>query len=291
MTLDLVANVVVGGLLIGLVYALMALGLSVIFGVTRIVNFAHGEMTVLAMFAAVVAFQEGGIDPLLATPLVAAAMFLGGYRLQRDLVAPFVERPEHEQFILLLAVAVALTNFMLIVFGPEAHGILTDYSFDSYAVGAVIVDKTKLIAGAVSIAVAGLLLAFFRFSATGRAIRACADNLTGAGVVGLNVPHLYALTFGIGAATVGVAGCLLALIVDATPIMGPELTLLAFIIVIVGGLGSMTGALLGGVLIGMSEAMAGLLISPSLKSMLSFALLILVLILRPQGLLGRGATG
>ncbi|SLN10526.1 branched-chain amino acid ABC transporter permease [Oceanibacterium hippocampi] len=290
MTWELAANVVTGGLLIGLVYALMALGLSVIFGVTRIVNFAHGEMTVLAMFAAVILFRQFGLDPILMSPIVAAGLFALGYGLQRYLVAPFVTRPEHEQFILLLAVAFALTNGMLIVFGPEAQGILTDYSFDSYEIGPLIVDKTKAIAGLISLVVAALLLGFFRYSATGRAIRACADNLIGAGVVGLNVPYLYALTFAIGAATVGVAGCLLSIIMDATPVLGPELTLLAFIIVIVGGLGSMTGALLGGVLIGVSEALAGLLFTPSLKSMLSFGLLILVLVVRPQGLFGKSGA-
>lgn len=287
MTWELAANVVVGGFLIGLVYALMALGLSVIFGVTHIVNFAHGEMTVLAMFAAVVLFNEFAFDPLLATPVVAATLFFIGYQLQRRLVEPFVTRPDYEQFLLLLAVAIALTNGLLIMFGPEAHGIITDYSFDSYEVGPLIIDKTKAIGGMVAVLAAAILLSFFRYSMTGRAIRACADNLTGAGVVGLNVPHLYAMTFAIGAAAVGVAGCLLAIIIDATPILGPELTLLAFIIVIVGGLGSMAGALLGGILIGVSEAVAGLLLAPSLKSMFSFGLLILVLLLRPQGLFGR----
>jgi len=133
---------------------------------------------------------------------------------------------------------------------------------------------------------AGLFL-FFRFTGTGRAIRACADNNLGAKVVGLNVKKYYALTFGLGSACVGAAGCLMVLLVDVTPLLGPGYTLLAFIIVIVGGLGSMAGALLGGVLIGVSEALAGLFFSPSAKSMFSFALLILVLLFRPQGLLGR----
>jgi branched-chain amino acid transport system permease protein len=131
------------------------------------------------------------------------------------------------------------------------------------------------------------LFAFFRFSLIGKAIRACADNYTGALVVGLNVNRLYALTFGIGAACVGAAGTMMTLITDVTPALGPGYTLLAFVIVITGGLGSMPGALLGGVLIGLTEAMAGLLYTPSAKSMFSFAILVLVLLLRPQGLLGR----
>jgi len=124
----------------------------------------------------------------------------------------------------------------------------------------------------------------------GTAIRACADNYTGALVVGLDVKRLYALTFGLGAACVGAAGTMLLLIFDVTPAVGPSYTLLAFVIVITGGLGSMPGALIGGVLIGLTEAMAGLLFSPSAKSMFSFAILVLVLLLRPQGLLGRRLT-
>ncbi len=289
MTWDIVANILIGGVLTGLVYALMALGLSVIFGVIRVVNFAHGEMTALAMYAAVLLFEGGRLDPVLSIPLVAGGLFVLGYIMQRRLVEPFIGRPEHEQFILLLSVAVILTNGLLIAFGPDARGILTDYSFDSYAFGPIIIDKTRVIAAAGALISALGLLALFRYSRTGKAIRACSDNLLGARVVGLNVPRLYGLTFGLGAAAVGIAGCLLALVIDVLPPLGPELTLLAFIIVIVGGLGSMTGALLGGILIGMSEAIAGLLFTPSMKSMLSFALLILVLALRPQGLFGKRA--
>ena len=131
------------------------------------------------------------------------------------------------------------------------------------------------------------LFAFFRFAPLGKAIRACADNYTGALVVGLNVKRLYALTFGLGAACVGAAGSILVLLVDVTPALGPALTLLAFIIVITGGLGSMVGAVLGGLLIGFTEAMAGLFFTPSAKSMFSFGLLVLVLLFRPQGILGK----
>lgn len=287
MTLDLVANVALGGVLTGSVYALMALGLSVVFGVIRVVNFAHGEMMALAMFAAVLLFDAFGLDPLAALPLVAAGLFAFGYLLQRRLVEPFIGRPEHEQFILLLAVAVLLTNGMLLVFGPQARGVFADYSFDSYALGPLIVDRTKLIAATGAIVISAALFAFFRYTLTGKAIRACADNLTGAEVVGLDVKRLYALTFGIGAACVGAAGALASLVFEVTPMLGPELTLLAFVIVIIGGLGSLPGAVLGGLLIGISEALAGLVVAPSMKSMVSFGLLIVLLAARPQGLLGR----
>lgn len=284
MPVEAVVNIVVSGLLTGLVYGLMALGLSVIYGVVRIVNFAHGELMTVAMYAAVFAFAFAGFDPLWILAPVALAFFGIGYLLQRAIINPFIDRPEHSQFILLLAVALVLVNALLIAFGPDARNVQVDYALDSYQLGPLLVDKVRVICAVVSLAACALLYAIFRYTAFGRAIRACADNLLGAQVIGLNVKHLYAVTFGLGAACVGVAGCLLALLVDVTPMLGPAYTLLAFVIVIIGGLGSMVGALAGGLLIGVSESVAGLLITPSAKSMLSFGLMILVLAFRPQGL-------
>ncbi|TXL68811.1 branched-chain amino acid ABC transporter permease [Zeimonas arvi] len=284
MPIDAIANIVLSGILTGLVYGLMALGLSVIYGVVRIVNFAHGELMTMAMYAAVVVFAFAGLDPLWMIVPVAASFFGLGYLLQRGLINPFIDRPEHSQFMLLLAVALVLVNGLLIVFGPDARNVQVDYALDSVEIGPLLIDKVRIICAVVALATCAVLFGIFRYTSFGKAIRACADNLLGAQVVGLNVKHLYALTFGLGTACVGVAGCLLTLLVDVTPVSGPAYTLLAFIIVIIGGLGSMVGALAGGVLIGVSESVAGLLITPSAKSMLSFALLILVLAFRPQGL-------
>jgi len=282
--LDAIANIVLSGLLTGLIYGLMALGLSVIYGVVRIVNFAHGELMAVAMYATVFAFAFTGIDPLWMLLPMALAFFGIGYLLQRGIVNPFIDRPEHSQFILLLAVALVLVNLLLVAFGPDARSVQVDYALDSYEIGPLLVDKVRVICAAIALVACALLFAIFRYTSFGKAIRACADNLLGAQVVGLNVRHLYALTFGLGTACVGVAGTLLSMLVDVTPGLGPAYTLLAFVIVIIGGLGSMVGALAGGVLIGVSESVAGLLITPSAKSMLSFALLILVLAFRPQGL-------
>ena len=289
MAASIYLNVAVSGLLTGLVYGLMALGLSVIFGVVRVVNFAHGEMMTVAMYLAIVAFNAFGLDPLIMVVPLAGALFALGYALQAGIINPFINRPEHSQFILLVAVALIIVNLLLIVFGPDARSVQTSYSFDSFALGALIVDATKVYAAGVSVLIAAALFAFFRFAPLGKAIRACADNYTGALVVGLDIKRLYALTFGIGAACVGAAGAMLVLLIDVTPALGPAYTLLAFVIVITGGLGSMPGALLGGVLIGLTEALAGLLFTPSAKSMFSFGLLVLVLLFRPQGLLGKRA--
>jgi branched-chain amino acid transport system permease protein len=284
---DVYLNVVVGGVLTGLVYGLLALGLSVIFGVVRVVNFAHGEMMTIAMFIAVVLFSVFHLDPLILLVPIAAVMFVFGYVLQIGLINPFITRAEHTQFLLLVALGLIIANGLLIIFGPDARSVQTSYALDSVQIGPLIVDTSKVYAALAAIAFTVALFVFFRFTLIGKAIRACADNFTGAQVVGLDVKRLYALTFGLGAACVGAAGTMLTLLVDATPMLGPSYTLLAFVIVITGGLGSMPGALLGGVLVGVTEALAGLLFTPSAKSMFAFAILVLVLLFRPQGLLGK----
>jgi branched-chain amino acid transport system permease protein len=288
--LSLYANVAVGGILTGLVYGLMALGLSVIFGVVRVVNFAHGEMMTIAMYLAVMLFTLFHLDPLVMLVPIAMVMFAFGYLLQAGLINRFIARPEHTQFLLLVGIGLIIANVLLIIFGPDSQNVQVAYAFDSFQIGPLIIDATKLYAALGAILVATALFAFFRYTRVGTAIRACADNYTGAQVVGLDVKRYYALTFGLGAACVGAAGTMLLLIFDVTPAVGPAYTLLAFVIVITGGLGSMPGALLGGVLIGFTEAMAGLLFTPSAKSMFVFAILVLVLLFRPQGIMGKRAA-
>jgi branched-chain amino acid transport system permease protein len=280
-------DIIIAGLLTGAVYGLMALGLSVIFGVIRVVNFAHGEMMVVGMYAAYLIAVKTGLDPIAALPLVTAGLFLLGYALQRGLINRYIARPEHEQFLLLLAIATIITASLLMGFGPDARSVQLDYAYDSFQLGPLLLDKVRVLAAVGAVLGVALLWGFFRLTRTGKAIRACADNQIGAQVVGLDVKRLYAVTFGLGAACVGAAGCLMLLLIDVQPYIATDYTLLAFIIVILGGLGSMPGALLGGALVGVSEALSGFAVDPSLKSAFSFALLILVLLIRPQGLLGR----
>lgn len=282
-------NVLAAGLLTGCVYGLSALGLSVIFGVIKIVNFAHGEILVVGMFMALVLFRWLGLDPLLSIPIVAAILFAFGYLLQASVIRRVAHLPDHMQFLLLAAIAIAMVSACLIVFGPDAQNVQLAYALDSFAIGDLILDKTRVYAAVAAVALAAALLAFFKFAATGRAIRACADNYLGAQVVGLNVGRLYAFTFGVGSACIGAAGCIILLLVDVHPYLAPGYTLLAFVVVIIGGMGSLFGALLGGILIGLAEALAAEMIQPSLKSAFSFALLILVLLFRPQGLLGKAS--
>lgn len=281
------AQAITKGLLTGMVYGLMALGLSVIFGVMRVVNFAHGEIMVVGMYLAWMGFEYLQVSPMLSLPVIALIFFGAGYALQRVVISPFIGRPEHQQFLLLLAIAILLVNACLVVAGPDSRGVQLESQFDSYELGPFVFDAVRVHAALTAVVIAGLLWLFFTRTRTGKSIRAAADNNLGALVVGLDVRRLYAFTFGVGAACVGAAGALMITIIPVTPFLAAEYTLLAFVIVIVGGLGSMTGALAGGLLIGVSEAVAGLLLQPSLKSMVSFGILILVLLLRPQGLFGK----
>lgn len=276
------------GMFMGLVYGLMALGLSVIFGVVRVVNFAHGELMILAVYLAITLNTLFGVDPIVASPLVALVLFGLGYVLQCGLVNKLLTRPEHVQFIVLAAVALILINAQLMVFGPDAQSIMLDYSLDSFEVAGALVDKVKVYSGAVAVVTSVALFLFFKKTYIGKAIRAAADNHLGALVVGLNYKKLYALTFGLGAACVGIAGSLMSIMIDVTPQLAPQLTLLGFVIVIIGGLGSLSGALYAGIFIGLVEEFAGFFFQPSLKSLFSFAILIMVLLFRPQGLLSKG---
>jgi branched-chain amino acid transport system permease protein len=288
-SLELAVNVAIAGILTGLVYGLLALGLSVIFGVMRIVNFAHGEMMTCAMYAVALGCQRFAVDPFVLLVPVTLLFFGLGYALQAGVINRFITRPEHNQLLILLAIAIVLSNGLLMAFGPDARGVQTDYQLDSWALGPILIDTARVYAAGTSLAASALVFAFFRFSWVGKAMRACADNHLGALVTGLRIERLYSLTFGLGSACVAVAGCMLLLLTEVTPAAGPAYTLLGFVIVIVGGLGSLSGALLGGVLIGLSESMASLFMPPSAKSMLSFALLIGVLLLRPAGLFGQRA--
>ena len=279
-------NVLVSGLLIGIVYALIALGLTIIFGVMRVVNFAHGEMVVIGMYAGYWMWTYTKLPPWLLAIPAGAFLFAVGYSLQKLIINAFVERPQHAQFILFISLALVITGLHLVLFGPDSKPIQDMMTMQSYSFGVLRLDKVRTQAAITALVVIAGLIAFLRYSTLGRAIRAAADNLVGAQVIGISVRRVYAMTAGIGMACAGIAGALISPMFDTQPFLATDFTLIAFIIVIVGGLGSMSGALLGGVLIGLAEAIAALAFSPALKTVFSYALLVFVLLLRPNGLFG-----
>lgn len=285
--LDFYVNALVGGLLLGAVYALLATGLNVIFGVMRMVNFAHGEMVVIGMYVGYGVWKLLGVSPLWAVPVAALLLFAIGYAFQRIVANRFVEAPQHMQFILFIALALIITGLHAMSFGPDPRGIQSDASFNVYRIGWLRFGEVRTQAAVASLLLVGALWAWFKYTLTGRAIEAAAENQVGGRAIGIDIPHLFALTAGLGYACAGAAGALVAPLFDVQPYLGSEFTLLAFIIVIVGGLASLPGALIGGLLIGVAEALAATVIEPSMKSIFSYMLLVLVLLLRPQGLFGR----
>jgi branched-chain amino acid transport system permease protein len=279
-------NLAASGLLTGLIYALIAVGLNIIFGVMRIVNFAHGEMVVLGMYLGYWLWLYTGLPPWSTMPVAALALFLAGYGLQRGFINSFVDRSHHAQFIVFIAFALIITGCHLILFGPDLHSIRSPASFQVYRLGPLNLDAVRAQAAGGAVAIMAILFAFLERTNLGHAIKAAADNLVGAQVIGIDIRKVYAVTAGIGMACAGASGALLAPIIDTNPFLASQFTGIAFSVVIIGGLGSLPGALIGGVLLGLVESLAALAVAPSLKFMFSSGLLVLVLLLRPQGLLG-----
>jgi branched-chain amino acid transport system permease protein len=284
--LSLYANMVASGILIGVIYALIALGLTIVFGVMRIINFAHGELVVVGMYLGYVLWSSFHLSPVVAMPISALIMFCVGYLLQMGLINRFIRRPPHVQVILFVGIALCITGIHMIVFGPEAKSINSPDSFDTIGLGILQLDTVRFHGAVAALVLIALLLAFLRFSDTGASIRAAADNPIGAAAIGLRVNRVFAITAGIGLACAGAAGTLIAPVFDTQPYLAGDMTVIAFVIVIIGGLGSVIGALVGGILIGISESLAALLINPAMKSMISYGLLIAMLLIRPQGLFG-----
>jgi branched-chain amino acid transport system permease protein len=276
--------------LFGGVWSLMAVGLSLIFGVMRVVNFAHGDMMVWGMYLAWVLAARAGLDPYVSFVICAAVLFVVGVGVQRGLVDRILDAPHEMQILLMLGVALILENIALIIFGPEPARVRSTLRLSPIWVGPVFIDVARLITFGVAIALTALLSLFLFRTDLGRRIRAAADNPYGALVVGTDVRRVYAVAFGIGAACVGAAGALVAPLVPFQPATGLQFSVTSFNVVIIGGMGSLVGAFLGGLLVSVAESLGAVFLAPSMKELVSFGLLIAILLFRPAGLFGRRLT-
>jgi branched-chain amino acid transport system permease protein len=287
MNLTLVGQSLVNGLLFGGVYSLMAVGLSLIFGVMRVINFAHGDMMVWGMYLAFLLNLALGLDPYLSFILCAAALFAAGLAIQRGLVNRILDAPHEMQILLMLGVALVLENAALVLFGPDTRRVGTALGASALWLGPLFLDVPRLLTFLFSVAMSLALWLFLFRSDLGRTIRAAADNPTGALIVGSDVNRIYTVAFGVGAACVGAAGGLTAAFLPFSPAAGLSFTVASFNIVIIGGMGSLLGAFLGGILVSVAESIGAVVLAPSLKEVVSFSLLILILLFRPSGLFGR----
>ena len=287
MDLTLVVQGVLSGLLFGGVYSLMAVGLTLIFGVMRVVNFAHGDMMVWGMYLAYMLATRAGVDPYVSFLVCAAALFALGLLVQRGLVDRIVDAPHEMQILLMLGVALVLENVALLAFGPEPTRVRSPLASATLWLGPVFVDVARLVTFLVAVTLTSALGAFLYRTDLGRTIRAAADNTYGALVIGTDVRRVYAVAFGVGAACVGAAGALVSPILPFQPPTGLSLSVASFNIVIIGGMGSLLGAFVGGLLVSLAESLGAVFLKPSLKELFSFSLLIVILLFRPAGLFGR----
>ena len=287
MSAVLLGQALVGGLLTGAVYSLMAVGLSLIFGVMRVTNFAHGALMMIGMYVTVFASAASGLDPYLTLPAAGVSLFVVGYLLQRGLVGRVLEMPEEIQVLLLVGVALVLQNGALFLFGPNHRGVQTPLALAALPLGPLTVDVARLVAGGLALALTGALALFLGRSRLGTLLRAAADSRDGARIVGADVNRLYGVAYGLGAACAGAAGALIVPFFEVAPDVALPFTLTSFVVVILGGMGSFAGAFVGGLVVGVAEAIGAVVFAPSLKPVVAFGLLVLILVVRPTGLLGR----
>jgi branched-chain amino acid transport system permease protein len=286
---DIILAAVLNGLMTGSVYALIALGLTLVYGVLHIINFAHGAMLTAAMFAVYVAQTMLGIDPYVALVPVTLLFFALGYGVQRFLIGPASHGEDRNILLVTLGLSIIIENAMLSIFRSDTRSIDVPYAFESIDLGFTYLALPRVAAFGVALLVALLLGLLLTATDTGRAIRAVAREKTGAALAGIDVAHIYAVTFGLGAACVAIAACLLMPTFYVTPRAGNAFVLVAFTIVVLGGMGSIPGALIGALFIGVVESLCGLFFGESLGQIGIFLIFILVLLVRPTGLFGARA--
>ncbi len=277
------------GVTTGAVYALIALGLTLIYGVLHIINFAHGASLMVALYAVYFLKEHAGIDPYLAFPVVVPAMFALGYGLQRGIINRASHGKDENILLVTLGLSIMLENLALLFFKSDTRTIETAYTLTTVAIGSAMIALPKLVAFAGALVVSGLLVWMMRSTDLGSAIRAVAKEKQGARLMGIDVDHVYAMCFGIGLACLGAAACFLLPAYYVNPMVGSGFVLVAFTIVVLGGMGSFEGAFVGGLLIGVVESLGGLYLGESLGQVGIFVIFIAVLLFRPQGLFGARA--
>lgn len=290
----------VTGILIGGVLGLVAMGLTLIFGVLDIINFAHGALLTVGMYVTFVLFDQLGVDPYLSILITAPALFLIGAVIQRLVIHPARNAPAHNQLLLTLGLALFIENLMLVIFTATPRSIRLSYGRGLTQIGPLAIDfpirlagttitLNKLAAFVFALILTGLLYLLLQRTDLGKAIRATAQDKEGARLVGINIDMINLATFGIGTACVGAASALVLPFLSVDPLVGNTFNITAFVIVVLGGMGSVPGALLGGLIIGLTQEL-GVVFAPSSTKLLGvFIVFVLVLLFRPQGLLGKAS--
>jgi branched-chain amino acid transport system permease protein len=285
--MNLLGQILVNGILLGGLYALMALGLALVWGVLNIVNLAHGALIMLGAYVCYYLFMELNLDPFAALPLTMVALFVFGYLLQRYLLNLVIRAPMFNTLLITFGIDVVLTYLAQIFFSADYRTINPTYAGSNFELFVTTVPTLRLLAFVVALVLTCLLWFFLARARLGRAIRATAQNMVAARLYGVEPRRIYALTFGLGAALAGAAGGLYGLVSQVNPYIGGGLTAKSFAIAIIGGLENPLGVVVGGLFLGIVESLTSLYIGPTYADVASFGILVLVLIVRPTGLLGR----
>ncbi|MFC4310315.1 branched-chain amino acid ABC transporter permease [Steroidobacter flavus] len=287
MTFDIFLQAIVSGLANAAMYALIAVGLTLVFGVMRIINFAHGEFLMIAMYAGYFAWSLLGIDPIVAIVLVTPVLMLLGTLLYSGVMRFALRVPEINQMAVTLGLSLLLQHLALVAFTGDNMLVTQSRAVAGVELGPVVVQVNQLIACGISMALLGALYLVLQRTDFGLIMRAVAQSRDGAALSGIDVTGVYKWAMAVGIGTLGVAGPLLVSILYVNPHVGALFTLKAFVIVILGGLGNFTGALLGALIVGLAESIAGAWFSASIAAAVPFVILILILLTRPEGLMNR----
>ena len=284
--LSLLPAGIINGLMFGAIYALVALGLTLIYGVLHIINFAHGAMLMLAMYMAYFLFKILNIDPYVAILIVTPISFVFGYTIYRWGIGKLSGGRDQNILLITLGLSIILENSALVFFTGDQQTISLPYSYEAFDLGFLYLSYPKVISFVASLVICLLLWMLMTLTDLGKAIRAVAKQREGARLVGIDVEHVFAITFGIGVACLGAAGCMLLPIFYVDPYTGNIFVIVAFTIVVLGGMGSVVGALLGGFIIGITESVGGLILGESLGQVGISLIFILILIFKPTGIFG-----
>ena len=287
MTWGLLLQAVVSGLLLGGVYGLVASGLTLIFGVLRIVNFAHGAVMMLAMYASYWLFALARLDPYLSIVVTAPLFFVIGVVIQKLVIEPNRHAAEHNQLLLTLGLALFLENLALVLWQGDFRTVKSAISGTSFVVGDALVEVPRLVACGGAALVALALFTFLRTTDLGKAIRAVSEETEGAALMGIDVRRIRAVAFGIGTAAAAVAGALVTPFFYVAPDVGESFNIMAFVVVVLGGMGNFLGALAGGFIVGLAESLGATVLPGSLKHLVVFMIFAVVLLFRPEGIFGR----
>lgn len=282
----LLAQVVVNGFLLGGTYALVAVGLTLIFGVVRVVNFAQGEFLMLGMYVAFWLHAVRGIDPYVAVFAVAPLVFGFGVLVHRTIIRPFFTAPSNALILVTFGLSIILQNGALLAWKSDPRAVETSYSNAALQLGEVSVSLPRLVILVVALGIVAALTFILQRTYWGMAMAAVAQDRKAATLMGVNIHRVYMLAFGIGVALEAIAGTLLIPIYAVTPTTGGSFTIIAFVVVVLGGMGNVMGALLAGFIVGLVEAFSGFFISPQLQGALYYLIFVGILVARPQGLLG-----